>query len=123
MTQAIHPNSVLAAKTHDRSRARTDRRAICAYIASVGADGASDEDIARNCPDVHPNARRIRRAELQDKLREDGYVGYGFITDSLGEMGTSACGKRVQKYHVTDKGIKALGMPADSWCVKTEGKP
>ena len=110
MIQATHQNSVLAAKTHDRNKARTDRRAICFYVAAMGADGASDEDIARSCPDIHQNSLRIRRGELQDKQRDDGYTGYGFITDTLGEHGTSAHGKRVQKYHVTAAGVRALGL-------------
>jgi len=116
MTQSTHQNSTLAAKSHDRNKARTDRRAICAYVAAMGADGASDEDIARSCPDILLNSLRARRGELQDKQREDGYTGYGFITDTLGEHGTSAHGKRVQKYHITAAGLRALGLdPAQHW--------
>lgn len=110
-----HPNSILAEKTHDRNKARTDRRAICQAIANHGADGCSDEDLARILPDVHPNSLRIRRSELQDKVRADGYTGYGFITDSLGENGTSAHGKRVTKYHITAAGLRALGLPETDW--------
>lgn len=108
---AIHPNSAYAAKTHDRNVARADRRAICAYIASMGSAGASDDDIARNCPGIHANSLRLRRQELQRKLRADGYTGYGFITDNLGERGKSSSGMPVTKYHVTQLGLKALGRP------------
>lgn len=118
--QATHPNSAYAAKTHDRNKARTDRRLICEYIAKMGPAGASDEDLERAFVAtgmIVGNSLRLRRGELQLRLRDDGYVGYGFITSSLGEMGTSANGKPVTKFHVTQRGIKALGWPADSWCV------
>ncbi len=110
-----HPNSQLAAATHDRNKARSDRRLICETIANHGAAGCSDEDLARLIPSIHQNSLRIRRGELQDKLRSDGYTGYGFITDSLGENGTSVHGKRVTKYHITASGLKALGLPPTDW--------
>ena len=116
-----HPNSVLAAATHDRRKARADRRLICETIANHGAGGCSDEDLARLIPSIHPNSLRIRRGELQDKPRADGYTGYGFITDSLGVNGTSVHGKRVTMYHITLAGLVALGRdPAEQWHSETK---
>lgn len=106
----MHENSTYAAATHSRNVARADRQAICRYVASMGASGASDDDIARNCPGVHANSRRLRRQELQRILRPDGYTGYGFITDNLGERGVSSSGKPVTKFHITQLGLKALGL-------------
>ena len=111
-----HANSILAANTHSRNKARTDRRLICEFVANMGASGCSDEEIERAIPSIHKNSIRLRRGELQNKLREDGYVGYGFITDELGECGLSSCGKRTQKYHVTAAGLRALGRPATDFC-------
>lgn len=110
--QAIHPNSVAAAKAHNPSKARADRRLICEHIAKMGSAGCTDEDLERAFVAtglIHSNSIRIRRQELQRKIRDDGYTGHGFITASLGEVGTSASGMRITKYHVTDKGLAALG--------------
>lgn len=110
-----HPNSVAAAKSHSLSKARADRRLICQFIADSGPDGRTDEDIERAfvVPGlIHSNSARIRRIELQRKrLDTGGYIGHGFITSSLGEMGKSACGKQITKYHITDAGLRALGLP------------
>jgi hypothetical protein len=119
-TMTVHPNSQLAAATHDRNKARSDRRLICQFIADSGADGRTDEDIERAFVAsglIHSNAARIRRMELQRKRRDDGYTGHGFITSNLGEMGKSACGKQITKYHITDKGLSALGMTLDHFHV------
>jgi hypothetical protein len=111
-----HENSVAAAATHDRTKARTDRRLICDYIARMGPEGASDEDLARALPTVNGNALRARRGELQNKLRDDGYIGYGFITDELGVKKKGSSGMMAQCYHVTESGLKALGLdPATEW--------
>jgi hypothetical protein len=97
-----HPNSVAAAATHDRAKARTDRRLICDYIARMGPEGCSDEDLARALPTINSNALRARRGELQNKLRDDGYIGYGFITDELGVKKKGSSGMMAQCYHVTE---------------------
>lgn len=104
-----HPNSVAAERTHDRNKARTDRRLICEMVARSGPAGCSDEDLARGIPSIHSNSLRIRRAELTGKLRADGYVGYGFITDELGVMKRSEHDKQVTCWHVTEAGLRALG--------------
>lgn len=116
MPQATHANSVAAAKSHSHSKARTDRRMICDYIARMGIDGASDEDLGRALVTIHPNSLRLRRSELQDKQRDDGYIGYAFITDTLGVKKVGGSGMMVQCYHITAAGLKALGLDsATTW--------
>ena len=107
-----HPNSVAAAQSIRDSgipKARADRRAITEQIARMGADGCTDEELARALPNIGPNSLRPRRGECQE---------FGVITASLGEMRKTVTGRMASVWHVTDAGIRALGLPLDSWCVK-----
>ena len=45
------------------SKSGHDRRVLCQFVASRGATGSSDEEIAAGCPEIHPNALRARRGE------------------------------------------------------------
>lgn len=101
-----------AAATDDRvvAKSATDRRLITQFIADRAAVGAIDEEITDGCPSVDENAVRARRGESW---------GRGFLTKEAGERRATKSGHLAQVWHVTDLGIKALGMPTDSWCVKT----
>ena len=116
MTQATQPNSVAAAKAHDRNKARTDRRLICEMVARMGIEGCSDDDLARNIPSLNPNSIRLRRGDLTDKQRSGGYEGPRFITDHLGLRKKSSSGMSVTAWHITAAGLRALGMdPETTW--------
>lgn len=93
-------------------KVKQDRKAIAQYIAGMGAQGATDDEIARALPNVHANALRARRGEIW---------AHGVITDSAGETRTTTTGSRAKVWHITDKGIELLKMPAGSWCVKAVG--
>lgn len=92
------------------SKVKEDRKAIARFIAGMGSDGATDDEIARNLASVHPNAIRARRGEIW---------AHGVITDTAGETRPTATGSRAKVWHITDKGVALLGMPGTSWCVKT----
>jgi len=98
-----------AAQKADIAKVKQDRRAICDFIARQGANGATDDELARNLPGINPNALRARRGECW---------GHGVITDQLGERRNTVTGSSAKVWHVTAYGIEKLGMPADSWCVK-----
>jgi hypothetical protein len=91
------------------SKVKEDRKAIALFIAKMGSDGATDDEIARNLSSVNANALRARRGEIW---------AHGVITDQAGETRPTATGSRAKVWHITDKGISLLGMPAESWCVR-----
>lgn len=101
-----------AALTASQSKVKEDRKAIAQLIANMASDGATDDEIARALPSVHANALRARRGEIW---------AHGVITDTAGETRPTATGSRAKVWHITDRGIALLKMPATSWCVKTEG--
>jgi hypothetical protein len=89
------------------------RRRVCEFIAQQGASGATDEECQIGLGMIG-STQRPRRGEIW---------AYGLITDQSGERRPTTSGRAATVWHVTDVGIRALGMPADSWCVKTEAKP
>ena len=105
-----HPNSVAAAKAiRDAGipKARADRRLITEYIANQGANGATDEELARALPAINTNALRARRGEC---------IEFGVITDQLGERRKTVSGNSATVHHVTKRGLVALGLePAGHW--------
>lgn len=99
------PTSYEAAQTISQSKIGADRQAICQFVASCGSNGATDEEIAAGCPDIHPNALRARRGECW---------GHGYLTDLAGETRTSATtGKKAKVWHITRACADRLGLPAD----------
>lgn len=84
-----------------------DRRVICTFIAGLGSTGATDDMIAEKVPEVHPNAIRARRGEL---------ITRGFITNKLGERRPTSSGNSAIVYHITAMGVRALDLPAGTWC-------
>ena len=99
-----HPNSVAAAKAIREAgipKARADRRAITEYIAGQGANGATDDELARALPLINSNALRARRGEC---------IEFGVITDQLGERRATASGNSATAHHVTKRGLVALGL-------------
>ena len=101
-----NPTTSRAAAQDAIPKSRQDRRAICAFIASMGATGATDEAIARNLPQVHMNAARARRGEIW---------GYGLITDCLGETRPTSTGSQAKVWHICAAGLNALGLPPTDW--------
>ncbi len=95
-----------AANPHVIGKAAHDRRLIIEFIASCGAAGATDEQVAAGCPTVNPNAVRARRGEAWAR---------GFITKELGECRDTASGNMAQVWHITALGLKAAGMTG--WAV------
>ncbi len=83
---------------------RAECRAVCAYVAKMGADGATYEDIARALPHV------VRPHDL--KARVGRCFAFGLISVVAGET------KRGQDvWHITRAGCEKLGLPADDWVV------
>lgn len=95
-----------AAQSVPVDKVKADRKAITAYIAGQGAHGATDDELARALPQIHPNALRARRGECID---------YGVITDLCGERRATATGAMAQVHHVTRLGLIRLGLPAADW--------
>jgi hypothetical protein len=102
--------SYQAAQSATPSKVKVDRKLIAEYIAKMASNGATDDDLARALPSVHPNALRARRGELW---------AHGVISDAAGETRATATGARAKVWHITDRGIALLKWPADSWCIKT----
>ena len=103
-----------AATSHEAAESikphvRDLRRKVCEFIALQGAKGATDEE-AQIGLGMNPSTQRPRRCEVW---------AYGLITDQMGERRPTTSGRAATVWHVTDVGIKALGMPTDSWCVRT----
>ncbi len=95
-----------AANPHVIGKAAHDRRLIVEFIASCGAAGATDEQIAAGCPTVNPDAIRARRGEAWAR---------GFITKELGERRATTSGNMAQVWHITRTGIHAAGL--GGWAV------
>ncbi len=92
------------------SKSGHDRRVICQFIASRGVTGATDAEIYQWCPEVHFNAARARRGEIQD---------HGLITAKMGERRRGETGLAARVYHITAIGLKALGMDQNQhWCAE-----
>lgn len=83
------------------------RRQVCRFIAEQGAHGATDEE-CQLALEMNPSTQRPRRGECW---------GYGMLTDTLGEVRKTSSGRNAVVWHVTAKGIEALGMPAASWSI------
>lgn len=115
MTYRTHDNaqSRAAGEKHKKEKSRKDRRAICEYLARMAIDGGCDDDIIRACPDIHPNALRMRLAELKDQ--------YLFITLELAVRKKNASGNWCRVWHITAKGLEALGLdPQTNWNSETK---
>jgi hypothetical protein len=98
----------IAAAESMRPHAETLRRKVCEYIAQQGAKGATDEE-TQIALDMAGSTQRPRQGEVW---------GFGLITDSAGEKRATKSGRMAVVWHVTEAGIRALDMPAESWCVK-----
>lgn len=98
-----HPNTIAAGLRHKKSKSREDRKAIAEFIARQAEAGAIEEEILRNCPDVLANSVRLRLRELSDD--------YYCITDKEGERRRNLNGNTCKVWHITDKGLIALGRP------------
>lgn len=101
----------IAAAESMRPHVQTLRRKVCEFIAQAGAKGCTDEEIQIGL-DMNPSTERPRRGEIW---------AFGLITDSMGEKRATKSGRSAVVWHVTDKGVEAVGMPAWSWCVKAAG--
>lgn len=99
-----------AAAESMRPHAETMRRQVCQFIALQGAKGATDEEVQIGLG-MNPNTERPRRGEVW---------GFRLITDQAGEKRATKSGRMAVVWHVTDAGVKACGMPPESWCVKSE---
>lgn len=112
-----HPHSVAAAKqvrADGIPKARADRRAIADYIAKQGANGATDEELARQLPGINPNALRARRGEAAE---------FAVISAMAGERRKTLAGNTATVWHVTKRGLVALGLePAEHWHVDQGAK-
>jgi hypothetical protein len=111
MQSTIPHNGVstsIAAAESMRPHAETMRRQVCQFIAGQGARGATDEEVQLGLG-MNPSTERPRRGEVW---------GFGLITDSMGEKRKTTSGRMAIVWHATEAGIRALGMSADSWCVK-----
>ena len=84
------------------------RRKVCQFIAEQGAKGCTDEECQIGLG-MNPSTQRPRRSEVW---------AFGLITDQMGERRPTTSGRMATVWHCTDIGIKALGLPADSWSVK-----
>lgn len=80
---------------------QTNRRAICAYIAKMEGQGATEADLARALPTIHV-------AHLPLRVKE--CWGHGLITQELGEVRAD-----MVAWHITAKGAELLKLPAGSW--------
>lgn len=81
------------------------RRQVCQYIADQGARGATDDEVQKGLA-MNPSTERPRRGEVW---------AYGLCTNALGEVRKTASLRSACVWHVTAKGLEALGMPAGSW--------
>lgn len=117
-----HPHSVAAAKSLTVDKVVRDRRAICAYIASRGPDGATDEEIASALTYIGPNSLRPRRGELQERQIDDeeNAKRFGCITASLGVERPTLSGRMATVWHITPKGVKNLDLPTNHWHSETK---
>lgn len=124
--QATHPNSMAAAKSHSHSKARTDRRLIVEFLANMAIDGGSDGDMERALVasgQINANAFRLRRSEVEERKPSDGpdVKRFGLITCALGLTKVNGNGKTVTVFHVTAKGLEALGRdPGAHWHSETK---
>ena len=84
--------------------AKNLRRQVCEFIAKQGANGATDEEIQLGLG-MNPSTERPRRGEVW---------AYGLITDAIGERRQSASGRACVVWHVTKRGMEAVGM--EGWC-------
>jgi hypothetical protein len=114
MTTVTNAQSAEAARTRSGDKARADRKLIVDFIARMGIEGASDGDLERALVAnglVNANALRIRRAECEPRQLGDGpkVKRFALITCELGVTKQSGAGKRVTIYHVTARGLRALG--------------
>lgn len=99
----------IAAADSMRPHAETMRRKVCQFIAEQGAKGATDEEVQLGLG-MNPSTERPRRGEVW---------GFGLITDAPGERRATTSGRMATVWFVTDVGLKALGMPVESWCVRS----
>lgn len=98
----------IAAAESMRPHAETMRRKVCQFIADQGAKGATDEEVQLGL-DMNPSTERPRRGEVW---------GFGLITDSPGKRRPTTSGRMATVWFITEAGIKAVGLPADSWAVR-----
>jgi len=101
-----HPNSIAASRTLNADKVKSDRKAICAFIAKMGPAGATDDELSRALPQIHTNALRARRGECID---------YGVITDICGERRPTATGCMATVHHVSALGLTRLGLSLAEW--------
>lgn len=89
---------------------REQRKAICAQVAKMEADGASIIDLARTFPLMGPVAI---------KSATDALWAHGLISLDTGEIRQGAA-----VYTITKRGLCALGkIPAGNWHVDQETNP
>lgn len=105
-TSAPYSNSTTskaAAQTLSQRKVVRDRRSIAEFIANRGAAGAADFELSAALPDIHDNALRARRGDLEAYERRA-------ITSSEGERRENPeTGKFCAVYHITERGLRALG--------------
>jgi len=121
VSTVTNAQSAEAARTMSRNKARADRRLIVEYVAKMAIEGAADGDLERALVAtglINANALRIRRGETEVRHREDGpeVKRFGLITSELGLTKYSGSNRPVTIYHVTAKGLEALGLdPSRHW--------
>ncbi len=106
--------SKAAAQTLSQRKIVRDRRSIAEFIANRGAAGAADFELKAGLPDIHDNALRARRGDLEAYERR-------LISSSAGERRMNPeSGKFCTVYHITERGLRALGRdPAACFSVLT----
>lgn len=95
-----------AALTASKEKAKADRKALRSFIANMGEQGATDEEIARAVPSINANAVRIRRGECSDAW---------VITVAGGLRRLTTSGNPAQVWRITAKGLRLLKRPPTDW--------
>lgn len=70
--------------------------------------GCTDEEIDDAKLGIHTNAIRIRRGENVERV---------FMTAAMGEKRETKSGNDAIVYHITETGVRALGLAEYTWCV------
>lgn len=128
MTTVTNARSAEAARTRSVEKGRADRRLIVEFVARMGIEGASDGDLERALVAtglINANALRARRGDCEPRQLGDSPKAkrFALITCELGVTKHSGAGKRVTVYHVTAKGLIALGRnPSQHWHHLTKAK-
>ncbi len=100
-----------ARNPYTTGKAAHDRRVIAAFIASRGSAGATDQEIAKGCPEVHADAIRARRGECWARSA---------ITKSPGEKRATDSGKGADVWFITNVGLRGLSLPETAWYVRVD---